>query len=176
MSTNVTIFLMFIALEVSIIIAFLILAREINLLERQMDAMRKFFSDSFEKLAEAYEGLSKLDESRQNVYRKIVEVDNKMDENLKKGFEIDKKIIDTWKGVQDSYSDAYEEYRHCIDKLETLDKAYADIYTKLQEIEENTKPIELDTGFELEDTEWDPFEFDDDDFWEEEDEQESDKT
>lgn len=167
MSSNLGIFLLFIALEVTIIVAFFIVAKYLDLLTKQLDATRKLYSESFEKLVEAYDGLRLVDDMRQELYHKIVDSDDNMQKLFEQGYEIDKKIIETWKAVQDSYSDAYEEYRHCIDKLESLDKANADIYAKLLAIEENTKPIEITIG-EPDDLDWDPFD-DDDDFGDEED-------
>lgn len=168
------ILLMFIAVEISAIFMFLLVVKAIDRLIKRIDRISALYSDSFEKLVEAYDGLRKIDDARQEVYRKIVDSNKQMDDALNQGFEIDRKIVDTWKGIQETYSFAYEEYRHCIDKLEGLDKASVDIYAKLLVLEEYTKPIEISTELSEDDIDWDPF--DDDDFWEEEDEQESDET
>lgn len=178
MSTTMTIFLMFIVVEATIIVAFFIVAKYLDLLTKQIDATRKLYSDSFEKLIAAYDGLRAVDNYRQEVYKKIIEADEGMTETLNKAFEIDHKIIETWKEIEERYSAVYEEYRHCIDKLEGLDKASVDIYAKLLVLEEYTKPIEISTELSVDDMDWDPFEdpFDDDDFWEEKDEQESDES
>lgn len=169
MSTNVGLFLLFIALEATIIVAFFIVAKYLDLLTKQLDSTRKLYSESFEKLVEAYDGLRKVDLARQEVYRKIVECDANIEMLFEQGHEIDKKIIETWKDVQETYSFAYEEYQLCTDRLEAINKASADIYAKLLTIEENMKPFEvkMSEGIPEDLLEWDPFD-DDDDFWEEE--------
>lgn len=157
MSNLAVILLMFIALELSIFAAFIIVAKAISGLNKRIDRISKLYSDAFEKLVTAYDGLRDVDKSRQEYYEKVSETYELMLKAYNDQHDIDEKIIKTWKIIEETYSNVYEEYRNCIEKIEAIDKANTDIYAKILLIEENTKPIVIPGPFGYENAEWDPF-------------------
>ena len=150
---NIAILAMFIAVEATIILTLVLVVGALIRMSKQIENINNVYYNSFKALTDAYNGLRDIDDSREEVYKKIIEADEKMSDAYKKGIEIDKEILNAWRDIEETYSATYEEYRHCIEKLEGLDKANADIYAKLKHIEECVDIFNVDS---VEDIYWDP--------------------
>ena len=141
--STATLILVLLTIEGSLILLFVAVCRYLYNLDNRIDNMTKVYSEAFENLSATYKTLSELDEAKLSVYNDITDSYKKMYDLHKivvdafhKQEEIDKHIIETWRGVEEQYSNTYEQFRLCIDKLEGVDKAYADLYAKLQHIED----------------------------------------
>ena len=141
---NIAILAMFIAVEATIILTLVLVVGALIRMGKQIENINNVYYNSFKALTDAYNGLRDIDDSREEVYKKIIEADEKMSDAYKKGIETDKEILNAWRDIEETYSATYEEYRHCIEKIEGLESS-------IKEIEKYTVApfqIDIDEGVE----------------------------
>ena len=79
------------------------------------------YSETVKLVSEKFVAIQKVDESRMQVYNKMLEIYELIAERNKSLSEQHQKLLECWRNIEARYSDAYEEFRECSERLQKFE-------------------------------------------------------
>ena len=79
------------------------------------------YSETVKLVSEKFVAIQKVDESRMQVYNNMLEIYELIAERNKSLSEQHQKLLECWRNIEARYSDAYEEFRECSERLQKFE-------------------------------------------------------
>lgn len=79
------------------------------------------YQETVKLVSEKFDAIQKLDEARERVYDKMLEIHELIANHDKTLSEQHRKLLECWKNIEARYSDAYEEFRECSERLQKFE-------------------------------------------------------
>lgn len=79
------------------------------------------YSETVKLVSEKFDAIQKLDEARERVYNKMLEINELIIKHDASLSEQHRKLLECWKNIEARYSDAYEEFRECSERLQKFE-------------------------------------------------------
>jgi len=120
-----------------------ILFLKVNELTTYTSSLNNNVGTSFGKLVEAYTALQKSVETYKEIAEKQNKVCSELNNNYKKILEGNQKLYGYWEDIAERYSDAYEEFRECSERLTALKDSIEELRKETKKNEVTIKPIDF---------------------------------